>query len=313
MKKRLVLACLTAGIVMGLATVSAAGPKHKATAKLHGPAPSKVNAAFQQQTTQSKIDRRLAVQMHQGFPLQKVPVLVNGKKVSAMTVNAFGRANLNMRSAPFVNANAKGVKKLPANFPMLKNGDVITVGKQSGVFFSKAASTGGGSYVVHGSFDVPNEMSGTVAYTETLVNGSLDRRFEVICQHVWPDIVIPVFVKGAFAGTFTTGWDGWGTFVLRKSKFIDGNDPYAQPMPDDFPTLVAGDVVIVGHGTVKLSKKNGGGGGGNGGGNGDDGSSDDGSSDDGSSDDDSSDDDSSDDGSSDNSSEDDDDSSSHDC
>jgi hypothetical protein len=85
-----------------------------------------------------------------------------------------------------------------------------------------------------------------VDYKERMRYGKLRRTFEVEIEDAEPGDVYEVLVKGVLVGHVVIDDEDEGEMELRTARFIHDDDDHREPMPDDFPSLLPGDVVDVG-------------------------------------------------------------------
>jgi hypothetical protein len=211
--------------------VSAAATKAKAQISNAGPG-LKAQAEYQQKTKKGVTHQKLSIQVKNAFPLQTLLVAVNGETIGSIQTNAFGRGKLKL--------------KTPQNaIPLIGSGSVLTIGEHSATFFTKADK-----YHVKGHLSQDGTtVSGVVKYHQKPRKGELDRRFWVNLDGAFAGEVFDVWVGGLHVGTITADVEGEGSLKLRTAAFANGA---WQPMPHEFPALVAGDVVTVGAMSITL-------------------------------------------------------------
>src|SRR5262245_803721 len=93
-----------------------AGAKHKAYARLFGPAPMKGKATYEQQKKQGQTFKKFKVQVENAGAFQTYPVAVNGEVVGTLTTNAGGVGKLQLRTAAFIDEPGDG-EPIPNGFP----------------------------------------------------------------------------------------------------------------------------------------------------------------------------------------------------
>jgi hypothetical protein len=87
--------------------------------------------------------------------------------------------------------------------------------------------------------------SGKADYRERMRNGTLEQRFSVEVEDATPGDVMQININGTLFGTIVIDDLGVGELQYRTPAFID--DPGdGDPIPDGFPTLIAGDQISVG-------------------------------------------------------------------
>jgi hypothetical protein len=243
----IVLAVLAACLVIAPPVEAASSKKpHKAVARLFGDAGMKGHAKFEQHTKKhGKILQNLSVHISRALPLQTFDVVINSQVVGSITTNAAGSGKLHLRTG-----GPGSSEPMPDNFPKLVTGDSIVVGPLAGTFFVKTKKR----FELRGKLEGDNDLSGRVTYREQVKKHGLDRRFEVQVQNAAPGAAFEIFVNGEHAGTVTANDEGRGRFELRTASFI-ASQSHAQPMPDSFPSLQAGDAVVVGAMTTTLVRK----------------------------------------------------------
>jgi len=266
------------------APAAAAKKNHKTIAKLRSTGPMKATATYQRKQKAGPDYERFKVQVKHGMPLKLYSVRVNGKKYGYLMTNPAGNGKFELRSeADMPDSPPPSCYEMPPSFPTCDTGDVVTVGPCCGVSYD-CGDSGLQEYEVEGKVDDDFNGEVNVAYEEDYDGGTLKRTFKVEIEDAAADTSHDVYLNGNYIATITTNAEGEINYKLRTnaSSYYDSND-IREPMPDDFPSLVDGDVVTVGSWEVTVHSQNctcdtgNGNGNGNGGGSGDDGSSDDGS------------------------------------
>jgi len=230
----------------------------KYRANLFGGAPMSGKATYRERPRDGQTERRFKVQVEDGSPGVILAIHVNNYFAGTMQLNAFGRAEFQLRTAAFIDSPGDGLP-MPADFPAIIDEDVVTVGPLSGVFFNRELSQPGGSGMVSSKYRVRSDlngatlMSGHAVYRERIKNGALERRFQVEVEDAPSNTTYNVMVNGVVVDQLVTNALGFAEFQLRTAAFIDSPGD-GSPMPDSFPTLVPGDVVVVGpvSGTLQL-------------------------------------------------------------
>jgi hypothetical protein len=253
MIKRIAVVAFVLAVLAAIGSEVALAAKYHSTAKLHGYSGMKAKVDFESKSKNGKAYKRMVVKASNGLPLHSYGVYVNGKKVGQFTANMAGKGKLDLRAGYKKSGDSK---KMPKWMNKLKKGDVVTVGSCCGVVFD-CGQNGTQKYKVAGdaSGDLGEQVN--VSYCEKFSGTELDRRFIVEVSNAPVDVSYDVFVNGNFVGTIVADETGAGKLELRTAAFIpDGSS--AQAMPDDFPTLQAGNEVTVGGIVVSLSQITGG-------------------------------------------------------
>jgi hypothetical protein len=89
-----------------------------------------------------------------------------------------------------------------------------------------------------------SEIAGRADYKERMHRDALEQRLHIKIRHAEPDTVYAVSFNGVPLGDITTNEEGNGKLKLRTRQFIRNND--WEPFPQNFPTIVDGDVIEVG-------------------------------------------------------------------
>ena len=76
------------------------------------------------------LERRFKVEIEDATPNTNYQVRVNGQLVATITTNGSGFEEFQYRTAAFIDDPGDGIP-MPASFPSLKDGDVVTVGSMS--------------------------------------------------------------------------------------------------------------------------------------------------------------------------------------
>lgn len=239
---------LLAGLV--ITAPARASADYRTIARLFGSTTLKGKAVYKETNIGGSTRQDFKVEVENGVPAKSYGVRVNGALVSTITLNVFGRAELEMRTAAFIDDTGNEVP-LPEPFPRVSVGDLVTVGPLSGVFFDAFNTTDVQRFRVEGDFVGPNSINGSVKYQERFKNGGLERRFDVEVEDATPGQTFNVRVKGKLVGQVVIGALGIGELELRTAAFIDSPDD-GIPMPDSFPSLKAGDTVTIGSMTTVL-------------------------------------------------------------
>lgn len=86
------------------------------------------------------------------------------------------------------------------------------------------------------------DMKGKTDYRERERRGALEQRIQVHVQRAQADTEYEVFLNDTSIGFLTTSSDGEGKLYMRT------RNPHGrwQAMPEDFPTILTGDMITVG-------------------------------------------------------------------
>jgi hypothetical protein len=234
MSRTIFMTGLTLLFVSLFATSSpAAAATQRAKAQIWSDGPGlKAQAQYVEKSKNGTLNQKLQVQVKHALPFQVLQVAVDGNIVGSIQTNAAGRGKLKLKTPKHV-------------IPQIGSGTVITIGAYSGTFFTKADK-----YGVHGHLALDGTtISGLVKYHQKPRKGQLDRRFFVNLEGATAGETFDVYIGDVLIGTVTADDLGEGSLKLRTEAFAHGA---WQPMPADFPALVAGDVVTVGAMTVTL-------------------------------------------------------------
>src|SRR5688572_9069127 len=213
MIKAIVCAVVVA-LAATLAIGSQSGPvKHKTRATLFGQAGADVTATYVKTKKQGQKFRSFRVKVKHGDSSQNYGVYVNGELVGTFETNPAGNGKFELRSEAFIGED-DNCAPIPADFPVLDSGDVISVGEACGVMFcceppqppQKYECTGVG----YGEFG----ESATVTYREKYVDGVLTRCFKVQVSGAAADQGFEISIDGYFAGMFFADAEGNGEFKL---------------------------------------------------------------------------------------------------
>jgi hypothetical protein len=89
------------------------------------------------------LERRFKVEIEDATGNTNFPVRVNGTLVATITTNGQGFVEFQYRTAGFIDEPGDGIP-MPANFPSLQDGDVVTVGSLSTTLEGSGGGGGGG-------------------------------------------------------------------------------------------------------------------------------------------------------------------------
>jgi hypothetical protein len=220
----------------------------KILAKLFGSTTMSGKGLYRVRPKDGTIEERFKIEIEDGPAGELLDVHINGQFIVTLTLNNNGFVEFQYRTAQFIDDPGDGLP-MPDDFPTIGTGDVLTIGPLSGIFFVKES---GGS-----SDDVPvqklrleAETDGNdgaefkARYRERFKNGGLMRRFDLEVEDAPDGAVYDIVINGQFIGEIEID-DNEEEFQLRTAAFLD--DPGdGEPMPDSFPSLMAGDVIEVG-------------------------------------------------------------------
>ena len=221
-------------------------------ARLFG-GPFSGKSVYRERDRDQGVERRFKVEVEDGPAFATYDVRVNGALVGTVTTNTWGYGELKYRTAAFIDGDDDDWTPMPAGFPALRRSDIVTVGDSTGILFNRSEGTGSWrqKYRLEGEVELGNDdLEIEVKYRERMRWGDLRRRFEVEIEDGEAGMAFDVVVNGQFITTLVLQDDEL-EFELRTPEFIDDDDDGA-PMPDDFPSLVAGDVVQIGSVSVVL-------------------------------------------------------------
>ncbi|MEC9372333.1 MAG: hypothetical protein VYC34_00745, partial [Planctomycetota bacterium] len=135
--KKISLAALAAASIatMGLPSPAGAGgdERHEVRAELGGKSRASGKADYRDRMRRGTIEQRFSVEVEDAKPGETLEVHVNGALFGTMTVDDLGRAELQFRTAQFIDDPGDGTP-IDMDFPRLLPGDTITVGGLAGTF-----------------------------------------------------------------------------------------------------------------------------------------------------------------------------------
>ncbi len=252
---------IAAVTLFALTPALAIAANHKATAHLHGSPITTGKARYQEKLINGRRDQRLKVNVAHAMPLQALQVRVNGHPVGVAVANIAGNARLNLRTGGIGSADP-----IPAGFPTLRDGDVVTVGSLSGVCFDDSSN---GRYELEGKVEI-GSAEYKAEYKERQQGDTLRRGFEVEIEGGPANTSFEIVVNGAVVATISTNSLG-NAQVEFSAGGDDGDDSddcgNHEPLPEGFPSLQVGDTVSIGDVVVTLASSDSGNGSGD---NGDD-------------------------------------------
>jgi hypothetical protein len=91
-------------------------------------------ASYLERRRRDNIERRFDLTISDGAPFATVPVSINGYPLGNVTLNAFGFAEVHLRTERYIEDSAIE-DPIPDDFPSILPAFVITVGNQNGAFF----------------------------------------------------------------------------------------------------------------------------------------------------------------------------------
>ncbi len=159
---------------------SAADNRMRVEARLFGPTALKGKARYEERQRSQGLERRFKVEVERGIPGSVHAIFVRGNQVGTVIVGPLGIGKFQLRTPQFISGPEDG-QPMPANFPALTTGDIVTVGPLSGVMFIKQSAGGGGGgvqeYRLRGDLIDSTPADGKVEYRERLRSAGLERRF----------------------------------------------------------------------------------------------------------------------------------------
>ena len=219
----------------------------KIIAKLFGSTAMSGKSTYRAKPNDGTIEERFKVEIEDGPANALLDVHINGQFITTLTLSSNGFIEFQYRTAQFIDDPGDGLP-MPDDFPVINSGDVITVGPLSGIFFIK--SSGGSSDVPVQKFRLEAQTDGNdgaefkAKYREKFKNGGLMRRFDLEVEDAPAGAVYDIIINGQFIDEIVIN-DSEVEYELRTAAFIDDSDD-GEPMPDSFPSLIAGDVIQVG-------------------------------------------------------------------
>ena len=90
-------------------------------------------ADYRERTRDNTLEQRFSVEVEDAAPGETFEVRVNGALFGTITADDLGVAELQFRTAQFIDDPGDGTP-IPTDFPRLAAGDMITVGPVSGAF-----------------------------------------------------------------------------------------------------------------------------------------------------------------------------------
>ena len=252
--------CVIAIATVGHASVAIAqsGSAFRSAGRLFGP-DIRGQVLYVEQIRDGRLFRLFRVDIENAEPLRTVPISVNGRLVAAIMTNPGGRARLNMRSAEFFSDPTQS-KLMPANFPRLRTGDVVSAGSASSVMFDRQGGNG-----IPDPEDVQtvttrgilngtgaDGVRGTVEFTTQLVRGeAVERVFVVELRDLQPEQDVVIAFNRRVIVTGTADADG-NMFRLSRTPVFIIDPADGSPMPGAFPSMHAGDFLDIGSTRVRL-------------------------------------------------------------
>lgn len=246
---------LTATIIALLVTASAHAGWDKMRADLFGgDGVVDGKATYRERTRNDGVERRFAIKVEDALPGTTFDVWVGNYFVGTMTANSLGTARIKLRTPQHIDDPGDG-EPMPADFPVPQRTDIVVAGSLTGLFFERNSDAFDDNqrYRLRSDLTGASVMDGDVRYSERFKRGRLLRKFKVEVEDGNPGDVFEIRVNGLLLDTITLSNAAETKYELRTPAFID--DPGdGDPMPDDFPTLLPGDVVTVGPLTAILEE-----------------------------------------------------------
>jgi hypothetical protein len=129
--------------LIGLATVSVlvasadagkiSGTEIRTRAEFAGMGLASGKADYRERSRNNLIEQRFSVEVEDAMPGDALTVSVNGITFGTIVVNDLGVAELQFRTAEFIDDPGDG-DPIPTEFPRINPGDTISVGAMKGVF-----------------------------------------------------------------------------------------------------------------------------------------------------------------------------------
>lgn len=246
---------ITATIIALLVTASAHAGWDKMRADLFGgDGIVDGKSTYRERDRNDGLERRFAIKVEDAVPGTTFDVWLGDYFVGDMTANSLGIARIKLRTPQHIDDPGDG-DPMPANFPVPQRTDIVVAGALSGLFFDRNSDASNDSqrYRLRSDFTGATVMDGDVRYIERFKRGRLLRKFKVEIEDADAGDVFDILVNGTPVGSIVIGNDDQAEFQLRTPEFIDDAGD-GDPMPDDFPTLLPGDVVTVGPLTAVLEE-----------------------------------------------------------
>lgn len=108
------------------------GDRVRLEARLSGKTLASGKSRYQERTRVNVVEQRFKVQVEDFAPDQTLTIMLNGEMIGTVTTNALGRAELQFRTAAFIDDPGDGDPI--GEFPPIEAGDTISVGPLSGTF-----------------------------------------------------------------------------------------------------------------------------------------------------------------------------------
>ncbi|MGP1309667.1 MAG: hypothetical protein ACTS27_05665 [Phycisphaerales bacterium] len=110
-----------------------AGVEIRTRAEFAGQGLASGKADYRERSRNNLIEQRFSIEVEDAQPGESFTVSVNGITFGTIVANDLGVAELQFRTAEFIDDPGDG-DPIPSEFPRLNAGDVITVGKMMGTF-----------------------------------------------------------------------------------------------------------------------------------------------------------------------------------
>lgn len=235
-------------LVVGLGGFASAADAgwHLMRADLFGPEAADGKVVYRERPRNGDLERRFFAKVEDAVPGTDFAVWIGDYFVGTMTANDLGVARIALRTPQHIDSPGDG-DPMPADFPTPISSDFTVVGGQSGFFYSRDDDDHDSAQRVRlrGDLAGPTSMDGQVRWLERFKRGRLLRRFKVSVEDGDLGAEYAIRLNGDVVAFMTITDEDETEFELRTPEFID--DPGdGEPMPDDFPSLLPGDVVTVG-------------------------------------------------------------------
>jgi len=102
-------------------------------ARFAGPGLTSGKAEYRERARNNTIQQRFKVEVEDATPGDEFAVSVNGLFIATIFADGLGRAEIQFRTASFIDDPGDGTP-IGSEFPMLRAGDSVSVGKMTAVF-----------------------------------------------------------------------------------------------------------------------------------------------------------------------------------
>jgi len=139
MLKNVLLAVLSAAMLFAVVAPTQAAAKRddlRLRARMSGATLMSGKADYRERTRDNTLEQRFSVEVEDATPGETLEVRVNGALFGTITADDFGVAELQFRTAQFIDDPGDGTP-IPTDFPRLAAGDTVTVGPISGAFAAR--------------------------------------------------------------------------------------------------------------------------------------------------------------------------------